>query len=75
MAGSLAHIIADDGTFTMQHIENLGDAHEALEECHQIIAWLLAPSFVGDPMEALRACCTELHYPVPPAVPKEQERA
>ena len=38
MAGSLNHIVNDDGTFKMSSIENMGDAREALEECHQIIA-------------------------------------
>ena len=42
MAGSFRHIVADDGSFTMDLIENMGDAHEALEECHQIIAELSA---------------------------------
>lgn len=38
MAGSLLHIVDDDtGKFTMDTIENLGDAHEALEECFNII--------------------------------------
>lgn len=42
MAGSLAHITDDsDGSFRVDLIENLGDAYEALEECHQIIAYLL----------------------------------
>jgi len=34
MAGS----IAEDGSFTMDFIENMGDAHEALAEAHQLIA-------------------------------------
>lgn len=42
MAGSLAHITADDGTFTMDLIDNLGDAHEALEECFNTINTLKA---------------------------------
>jgi hypothetical protein len=37
MAGSLNHIVGEDGRFTMSSIENLGDAHEALDECFQII--------------------------------------
>ena len=38
MAGSLMHIVDDEtGKFRMDLIENLGDAHEALEECFQII--------------------------------------
>ena len=37
MAGSLAHIVDGDGTFTMDLIENMGDAHEALEDCFLII--------------------------------------
>ena len=41
MAGSLAHITATDGSFTMELIDNMGDAEEALEDCHAIIAFLL----------------------------------
>ena len=38
MAGSLAHIVdSETGGFTMEYIENLGDAHEALWECFHII--------------------------------------
>lgn len=37
MAGSLFHIVAEDGSFRMGSIENLGDAHEALDECFKII--------------------------------------
>jgi len=33
MAGSINHITDENGKFTMKYIENLGDAHEALEEC------------------------------------------
>jgi hypothetical protein len=49
MAGSLKHIVAPDGTFTMDTIENLGDAHEALEECFDLIAFAcqLNPHFFG----------------------------
>jgi hypothetical protein len=42
MAGSLSHIVDDEtGKFRMDLIENLGDAHEALEECFQIIYELI----------------------------------
>lgn len=37
MAGSLNHIVGKDGRFRMEGIENLGDAHEALDECFKII--------------------------------------
>ena len=38
MAGSLAHIVdGETGKFTMRLIENLGDAHEALHECFELI--------------------------------------
>ena len=37
MAGSLNHIIAEDATFTMDLIDGLGDAQEALEECFTLI--------------------------------------
>lgn len=42
MAGSYAHLIDDDGSFRMDLIENLGDAHEALEECFFIIETMKA---------------------------------
>ena len=67
MAGSLNHIVEDDGSFTMETIENLGDAHEALEECHQIIAALVIGR-EGD----LERVCDAMAYPVP-AVPKLDE--
>ncbi len=40
MAGSLNHIVDDNGRFTMDTIEHLGDAHEALEECFNVIGEL-----------------------------------
>lgn len=69
MAGSLNHIVDGDGTFTMNHIENLGDAHEALEECHQIIAELLD----GD-LDRLEAACHALGYPIPALPVLQPER-
>ncbi len=33
MAGSYKHLVAEDGTFTFDLIENMGDAYEACEEC------------------------------------------
>lgn len=56
MAGSLNHITAEDGSFTMDTIENLGDAWEALQECHQIIAWLLP--LAGRAIDGCDATCT-----------------
>lgn len=40
MAGSFRHLVGEDGGFTMDLIENLGDANEALEECYDMILWL-----------------------------------
>ena len=41
MAGSYDHLRNDDtGAFRFDLIENLGDAHEACEECFYIIDWL-----------------------------------
>lgn len=38
MAGSLNHIVDDEtGKFQMSTIDNLGDAHEALDECFKVI--------------------------------------
>lgn len=58
MAGSLNHIISSHGKFTMRHIENLGDAHEALEECFYLIKAL-----TGGKMEEVNQYCEALHYP------------
>ncbi len=37
MAGSYKHIVGPNGEFTMDLIDNMGDAHEALEECFAYI--------------------------------------
>ncbi|KKK99213.1 hypothetical protein LCGC14_2634990 [marine sediment metagenome] len=37
MAGSYKHLVAEDGTFTFDLIENMGDAYEACEECFEKI--------------------------------------
>ena len=59
MAGSLNHIVdSDTGFFTMDLIENLGDAHEALEECFYIIR-----HFSEGDMNAVNAVCDYLNYP------------
>ncbi|NJM10588.1 MAG: hypothetical protein HC889_00545 [Synechococcaceae cyanobacterium SM1_2_3] len=62
MAGSLNHIVGVDGRFTMDTIENLGDAHEALEECFAIIYHLTN----GD-HEKLARICDLVRAPVPKA--------
>lgn len=59
MAGSLNHIVdSETGKFTMDTIENLGDAHEALEECFNII---LAMS--GGAMDEVNEYLDGLNYP------------
>lgn len=58
MAGSLAHITGDHGEFTLDLIENLGDAAEALEECFYIIQHL-------GTREQISAACKALRYPDP----------
>lgn len=41
MAGSYRHITNPDGTFRgTELLDNLGDAHEALEECYEMIQYL-----------------------------------
>jgi len=41
MAGSYRHITRVDGTFCGAYLlDNLGDAHEALEECWEMIQYL-----------------------------------
>jgi len=58
MAGSLSHIVAHDGTFRMGLIENLGDAHEALDECFKIIMEL-----TGGDKEKVNEVCRRLRLP------------
>lgn len=61
MAGSLNHIVDDEtGKFTMENIENLGDAQEALEECHEIICTLSD----GGRMQLINKVCQKLEFPV-----------
>lgn len=60
MAGSLNHIVKEDGTFTAELVENNKDKQESLEECHQIIAWLLIK--LGDP-SVLKIACAEMAFP------------
>ena len=38
MAGSWQHCCNDDGSFRFDLIENMGDAHEACEQMHFMIA-------------------------------------
>jgi len=52
MAGSFNHIVSEDGRFTMDYIDNLGDAHEALEECFALIYALAG----GDTSRISHAC-------------------
>jgi hypothetical protein len=77
MAGSLAHILNDDGTFRgLDLIDSDRDKREALEECHQIIAELLEfltlvqSGFVhnwsvSDKRLMIRTACERLGFPVP----------
>ena len=61
MAGSLNHIVNEDGSFNMDLIENMRDAHEALAECHQIIAELFMD--VKHPTRKLNDLLKRLSYP------------
>jgi hypothetical protein len=59
MAGSLSHIVDDDtGRFTMDLLDNMGDAHEALEECFALIHAL-----TGGDKEVINNRCRELGFP------------
>lgn len=60
MAGSLNHIVGSDGRFRMDLIENLGDAHEALEECYALIHLLS-----GGNTQKVRDACNALDFPDP----------
>ncbi len=60
MAGSLSHIVGRDGHFTMSLIENLGDAHEALEQCYLLIIELS-----GGDMGKVSAACNQFNFSDP----------
>jgi hypothetical protein len=60
MAGSLNHIIDENGQFDMSGIENMGDAHEALDECFKIIYTL-----AGGDMGKISAACRKFRIPDP----------
>ena len=59
MAGSLNHVIGNNGHFRMDLIENLGDAAEALEECFQLIGYL-----TGWNHDVLTRACLECGFPI-----------
>jgi hypothetical protein len=41
MAGSYRHVTNDDGSFRGTNLlDHMGDAYEALDECHRMIRWL-----------------------------------
>lgn len=64
MAGSLRHIIADNGAFTCDLLDRGGDYVEALYECHQIIAALVDGDF-----GKLEGVCSALNFPIPRTAP------
>lgn len=55
MAGSFGHCNKDDGSFTFDLIDNMGDAHEACEMMHFMIHYL-ADGFdrTKDPKEIIK---------------------
>jgi hypothetical protein len=63
MAGSFSHIINENGDFTMDYIENLGDATEALEECFYLIKELS-----GRDIHRINTCCCKLEFPTVPVL-------
>jgi hypothetical protein len=60
MAGSLSHITDEHGEFTLDLIENGGDAAEALVECFAVIQALS-----GGSREIISAVCIGLGFPDP----------
>lgn len=57
MARSFRHIVGDDGKFTIELINDMGDAYGALRECFNIIA-LLTDGHTA-------AVCSKLAYQAP----------
>lgn len=61
MAGSYRHVTnRRTGEFTgLDLIDNLGDAYEAIEEMHLMIAWLAAQTTPDDPRRAIHEAWRE----------------
>ena len=78
MAGSLAHVTDKIGRFTMDNIDSLGDAGEALEDCFFIIAWLLSQAYTGhgdDRTALLRAACRTVNTSMPDVIPQPKPQS
>ena len=60
MAGSLNHLVGNNDEFTIETIENMGDAHEALAECYKIIFYL-----AGEKKKRISRACRALNFPDP----------
>lgn len=73
MAGSLNHLVDETGAFTFKTIENMGDAHEACEECFDIIATLLEQR--ANQRSELMDACNRAKAPMPRAIPVFGKRA
>ena len=68
MAGSLMHMVGKDGHLTFEFLEDgTGDKIEALIDCYNIIAALLATA--DDPAAALRHACEAAKTSVPNVLP------
>ena len=58
MAGSYKHVVDSEGKFRgVDHLDNLGDAYEAIEEMYGMI-WYLAHDLAGYAGDAYRAAET-----------------
>lgn len=64
MAGSISHITTVEGRFTMELIEKMHDARQALEEAHGVIALLCEGS-----LDRLNAALEALDFPTLNVVP------
>ena len=68
MAGSLHHLMDDaTGAFTMDYLDDMGDAEEALEECWEIIRVL-----TDGRMKDVNRCCALLKFP---SISRDMEKA
>lgn len=62
MAGSYRHVTDADGSFRgIDLIDNLGDAYEALEEMHDMIAWFAETCDPENPKRAIWLAAREGH--------------
>ena len=75
MAGSLNHIVDEQGRFRIDLLDSAKDRVEALEECFDIISVLCGGGTDNERMTRLADACVRAKAPIPGVVPRLGARA